>query len=224
MCDQRERLIGYIYDECEPADRAAMQQHLETCAECRDEIAALRSVRQELQSWEVPDHESVWKPFIPAPAPAWWSQVPRWALAAAAGLVIASGATGGAVSYALLRQQPVQAAPGVVETGSRINASDMTALERRLEGMIRQEVDRLNARVQLVGSRQLTPELEASLHRAFDQQLAELRRNSEKQLDIFSSFNANLEQWKRGVKIDNAIVKTRVENLALAVEQSGGKQ
>src|SRR5262245_25303266 len=95
MCDQRERLIGYVYDECDPAERAAVQQHLDSCGECRTEIAALRSVRVDLQSWEVPDHESVWKPFTPAPAPAWWSQVPRWAMAAAAGLVIISGAAGG---------------------------------------------------------------------------------------------------------------------------------
>ena len=54
MCDERERLIGYVYDECEAAERRAVESHLEECVDCRQEIAALRSVRQDLLAWAVP--------------------------------------------------------------------------------------------------------------------------------------------------------------------------
>jgi len=87
MCNQRDRLIGYVYDECNASERDEVQRHLETCGECRAEIAGLRSVREDLLAWDVPDHESVWRPFAPAPAPRWWVQVPGWAMAAAASIV-----------------------------------------------------------------------------------------------------------------------------------------
>src|SRR5678815_2646269 len=156
MCNQREKLIGYVYDECEPAERAAVQDHLETCAECRTEIAALRSVRSDLQSWQVPDADyvSVWRPFAPAPAPSWWQQVPRWAMAAAAGVVMMSGAAGGAAAYMVLNQQPVQAAQvSAVQPVSAVTVDDVNALEQRLRTLVKIEVDRLNSQVQLVSSR-----------------------------------------------------------------------
>src|SRR6188508_2428812 len=164
MCNQREKLIGYVYDECEPAERAAVQEHLETCADCRTEIAALRSVRSDLQSWQVPDADyvSVWRPFAPAPAPSWWQQVPRWAMAAAAGVVMMSGAAGGAAAYMVLNQQPVQAATAV-QPVSAVTVNDVNALEQRLRTLVKVEVDRLNSQVQLVSSRPvpMSAELEA---------------------------------------------------------------
>src|SRR3989337_264551 len=97
MCNQRERLIGFIYGEDSVADRGEVQQHLDTCAECRAEIAALRSVREDLLAWDVPPAESVWKPFVaPAPIAPWWRQMPAWALATAAGVMLLSGFAGGA--------------------------------------------------------------------------------------------------------------------------------
>jgi hypothetical protein len=223
MCDQRERLIDYIYDECEPADRAAMQQHLETCADCRAEIAALRSVREELQAWEVPVHESVWKPFAPAPEPAWWSQVPRWAMAAAAGLVIASGATGGAVSYALMRQQPVVAAPGAVQAASNVTVNDMKALERRLETRLQQEVDHLNTRVQLFGGQQvttgLTSDAAAGVQKAIDQQFSALWAKTNEQTDAIAFITNNFDQYKKSFQVQHAAMTRRVESLMSLLEQ-----
>ena len=183
MCNQRERLIGYVYDECAPAERAAVQEHLDSCAECRTEIAALRSVRGDLQAWDVPDHESVWRPFAPAPAPSWWSQVPRWAMAAAASVVMMSGAAGGAASYMVLSQQPVQASPSAaVQPVPAITVNDVNALEQRLRTLVKVEVDRLNSQVQLVSSRpvmQMSAEQEAALHTRSTGSL----RNSARQTD-----------------------------------------
>ena len=204
MCNQREKLIGYVYDECEPAERAAVQAHLDTCVECRTEITALRSVRADLQSWQVPDTDyvSVWRPFAPAPAPSWWQQVPRWAMAAAAGIVMMAGAAGGAVSYMVLNQQPVQAAPTAgVQPISAVTPNDVYALEQRLRTLVKVEVDRLNSQVQLVSSRptmQMSADQEAAFHTAFDKQLAELRAASETQRLAINSVYVNLGQIQKG--------------------------
>ena len=225
MCNQREKLIGYVYDECEPVERAAVQEHLETCTECRTEIAALRSVRSDLQSWQVPDADyvSVWRPFAPAPAPSWWQQVPRWAMAAAAGVVMMSGAAGGAVSYMVLNQQPVQAAQvSAVQPVSAVTVDDVNALEQRLRTLVKMEVDRLNSQVQLVSSRpavQMSAEQEAAFHTAFDRQLAELRAVSENQRVVINGIYNNLGQIQKGFDTRHAVLTTRVAGLASVLEQ-----
>lgn len=225
MCNQREKLIGYVYDECEPAERAAVQEHLDTCAECRTEIAALRSVRSDLQSWQVPDTDyvSVWRPFAPQPAPSWWQQVPRWAMAAAAGVVMMSGAAGGAAAYLVLNQQPLQASQtAAVQPVSPVTVNDVNALEQRLRTLVKIEVDRLNSQVQLVSSRpsvQMTADQEAAFHTAFDRQLAELRAANERQRDAVNSIYVNLGQIQKGFDLRHAAVTTRVANLASALEQ-----
>ncbi len=222
MCNQRERLIGYVYDECAPAERAAVQEHLDSCAECRTEIAALRSVRGDLQAWDVPDHESVWRPFAPAPAPSWWSQVPRWAMAAAASVVMVSGAAGGAASYAFLNQQPLRASEvSSAQPVSPVTVNDVNALEQRLRTLIKVEVDRLNTQVQLVSSRPvpMSAELEAALHTTFDKQLADLRTISDQQLDVINGINNNIGQLKMGFDARHELLKTRVSQLTEVVAQ-----
>jgi len=102
MCDDRERLIGYVYDECDGHERREIEAHLETCHTCRREITGLREVRQDLLAWDVPDTPSVWRPFAPQRAPITWRDVPGWMLAAAASLVFLAGAAGGAATQMIL--------------------------------------------------------------------------------------------------------------------------
>src|SRR4051812_42477960 len=106
MCDERERLIGYVYDECDASERNLVNHHLETCEVCREEIAGLRATREDLLAWDVPDHGSVWKPFAPARLRPWWREVPAWAMAAAATLVFMVGLGGGVVGQALMQRSP----------------------------------------------------------------------------------------------------------------------
>jgi anti-sigma factor RsiW len=224
MCNQREKLIGYVYDECEPGERAAVQEHLETCAECRTEIAALRSVRSDLQSWQVPGTEyvSVWRPFAPQPAPSWWQQVPRWARAAAAGVVMMSGAAGGAATYMILNQQPVQAQTAAAQPIPAVTVNDVNALEQRLRTLVKVEVERLNSQVQLVSSRpavQMSADQEVAFHTAFDRQLAELRAATENQRAVINSIYVNLGQIQKGFDTRHAVLTNRVGYLASAIEQ-----
>lgn len=114
MCDQRERLMDYLYEEAAPADRRAVEVHLESCGDCREEIRAFRRVREDLLAWEVPNAESVWTPFAPQPVMPWHRQIPAWAMAAAAGLMIVFGSAGGFAAATLFTDAPetqVLAAP-----------------------------------------------------------------------------------------------------------------
>ena len=67
MCDERERLIDYLYDACEADERRRVETpSRRPVRACREEISALRAVRLDLLAWDVPEHGSVWKPFAPA--------------------------------------------------------------------------------------------------------------------------------------------------------------
>jgi anti-sigma factor RsiW len=147
MCDEREPLLAYLYNESDPDERRRVEAHLQSCEGCRDELAGLRSVREDLLAWDVPDQESVWKPFTPA-RPVWsWRDVPAWTMAVAATVMLALGATGSVAASAIIarsaqsaRPAPVlmtagvPVAPGVVKpiVASTVTPADLAALEARV--------------------------------------------------------------------------------------------
>ena len=88
MCD-KELLIGYVYDELEAAERKAIQQHLASCRECRDEAQALRGTRSHLAAWQVPAVPSL-RPMIEVAPASRFRLNSSWGLAAAAALVLAA--------------------------------------------------------------------------------------------------------------------------------------
>src|SRR6202049_4648157 len=100
--DRDETLIGYLYGEIEPLQRAAFEAHTATCERCRKELADLEGVRARLQDWTAPD---AIRPVIHArmpsarvvpgrPAGVWTAMrdIPVWAQAAAALLVLGASA------------------------------------------------------------------------------------------------------------------------------------
>jgi hypothetical protein len=96
QCDDKQRLVGYLYGEISVGDRALMDAHLTSCATCADEVAELRSVRADLARWQPPDADlgfQITRHDAPAAARRWW-QVPAWApVAMAAGLLLAMAAS-----------------------------------------------------------------------------------------------------------------------------------
>ena len=89
--DRDEGLQGdkleVLYGEADSAARARVAVHLEACAACREEMAALRGLRRDLGSWRLP----LARPgFTPRGV-----VVPHWLLAAAL-VLLAFGATLGA--------------------------------------------------------------------------------------------------------------------------------
>lgn len=92
-CDDKERLVSYLFDESADADHAAIEAHLATCAACSEEVAGLMAVRRDLVQWQPPEAELGFRIVREeAPARPWW-RVPVWIPAtAAAGLALAVGA------------------------------------------------------------------------------------------------------------------------------------
>jgi anti-sigma factor RsiW len=117
MCDERDRLLDYLYDACDAGERRTVERHIQSCEACRTEISELRAVRLDLLAWDVPEHESVWKPFAPARVRPWYREVPGWALAAAASLTFLLGMGGGIVSQSLL-SPPAATTPSAAATAA----------------------------------------------------------------------------------------------------------
>ena len=150
MCDERERLIGFLYDEVDHAERRRVAAHLDECPECRAEIAGLQATRQDLLAWDVPAHDPIWRPVAPVSVPPpVWKQIPAWAMAAAATAVLASGVMGGLAVHwfsgtpqpTLDTAAPVHQAPVAVPTSVSTTAIE-EAVEPRVLDRIRAEVRR----------------------------------------------------------------------------------
>lgn len=146
MCNERERLLEYLYDDCSPEERRRVERHLESCEGCRGEISSLRAVRLNLLAWDVPDHGSVWKPFAPPRVNPWYRDVPAWALAAAACVTFALGMAGGLVSRQLLPAPARQAAASAPLITPQISVTPSTAelaqMERRILTNVQTQLDR----------------------------------------------------------------------------------
>lgn len=91
-------LVAYLYDDIEPAERAAFNVHLAACGRCSRELADLRGVRTTLSVWTPPEPVRAPSPAPPgsvratSPEPRAagrsWHDVPAWAQVAAAILVV----------------------------------------------------------------------------------------------------------------------------------------
>jgi Putative zinc-finger len=99
-CDDKEQLVAYLYDELDEVTRRRIDEHLWVCATCAEEVGGLSGVRQELAGWAPPDAELGFsivprvRAEVPAPRPVHgWHlpDVPAWAQAMAAVLVMAAG-------------------------------------------------------------------------------------------------------------------------------------
>ncbi len=144
--DRDEILVAYLYDDIDPADRAAFDRHLPTCVRCRADLAAFGGVRAQLGRWAPPAFEHPAAP--PAPPLRWWREVPAWAQVAAALLVmgVAAGIANLDVRYdrdgLTIRtgwsKAPVAVAAAAVPAPASATANgapwraDLTALEQQL--------------------------------------------------------------------------------------------
>src|ERR1700730_8144076 len=110
--DRDGALIAFLYDDWQGGtpERALFEAHVQTCARCRDELAALRGVRVQLASWAPPEPgfaivnpqsltrlqsvpspppganpQSLRNPLFEHPNPRRWGrEIPAWAQVAAA--------------------------------------------------------------------------------------------------------------------------------------------
>jgi anti-sigma factor RsiW len=155
LCDDKSLLTGYLYGECDPAERQIVEEHLAACASCASELEQLRGVRVALREWAPPEQALGFRLVrdgadtgrVIRPRLARWmpARLPAWAQAAAAVLVIALGAgianldlRVGNVAIRTGWHQVVQApAPQAqAQAGVTVSRADLDALAQQL----RQEI------------------------------------------------------------------------------------
>ena len=152
LCGNHEVLIGYVYDECAPADREAIAAHLAVCASCAEEIQTLRDTRAHLGAWSPPAlplgfqitrTESEAPAHVLRPA-AWWRQpLPAWAQAAAAVVIFAAGMSvsgfrsSGESPASTVAQAPAPAPVAVTNAVDdvRVTRAEFARLEARLRSI-----------------------------------------------------------------------------------------
>jgi hypothetical protein len=105
-CNNPDILMSSVYGDGDEHERHAFEAHLEACAACAREVAALRSVRADLAAWTPPETVLDFRIVRDRPAPrrfAWLGvpPLPAWAQLAAASLVVgvAVGVSGLEVRY-----------------------------------------------------------------------------------------------------------------------------
>src|SRR6266849_9359256 len=91
--NREDLLVAYLYDEVDPSDRAAFEEHIAACAVCGRELHELGAVRSRLGRWTPPEPA---RAFTCATAPPVGSRgtwaalgaIPAWAQVAAALLFV----------------------------------------------------------------------------------------------------------------------------------------
>ena len=133
-CGDPAGLAGYLYDECESRERAAIEAHLAVCPSCASELSALGATRTALASWTPPEATLGFR-IAAASEPRWWARpLPAWAQVAAALVIFAVGMALGTRAV----DQPPGAAPARASVtpstmpAAGVSANDLAALERRL--------------------------------------------------------------------------------------------
>ncbi len=96
ICQSKDLIVGYLYDDLNDEDRRSFDAHLAVCGECREELAGLRAIRTHLSMWAPPEPDFAFRIIREQAAPSAkvlpmrsrWT--PAFGLAAAAVLVLAA--------------------------------------------------------------------------------------------------------------------------------------
>jgi anti-sigma factor RsiW len=215
MCDERERLIGYLYDECDAEERRQVETHLKSCHVCQAEIGGLQNVRQDLLAWYVPDHPAVWRPMPVAPAPiVWWRQTPGWALAAAAAVVLVAGLAGGAATR-MMTAPPAQIAG--------VTPDELTAVQKQIVAMLREELARVrtqaSAGTMATAASEVTEEQLAAFERRIGVTLGEREQQS---YDRLSTLYNDMLRLKNQNDVAVGKLRREVDDLKVSIATQGG--
>lgn len=136
----REEIMALADAELSPARASIVRAHLDTCAECRATLDDLRGVSSQLGAWTIepaPESLRVIAPAIVPPRRSWWtstSAVPRWALAAAATVIVIGGV------FATHREgagEGVRENEARLQSGDALTASNNGSLLDRVENSLK---------------------------------------------------------------------------------------
>ena len=144
-CGDKNALVAYLYEECEPELRDVISGHLTRCDSCSSEIDGLGWTRQRLEVWTPPMPALGFQMQMPAQevrVPWWREPLPAWAQAAAALVIFGVGLSVGlargpvaAPQTASSERSTVTAPAAPVDT---VSTTDLASLEQRLKSEIAQ--------------------------------------------------------------------------------------
>ena len=123
-CGDKNALVAYLYEECEPELRDVISGHLTRCDSCSSEIDGLGWTRSRLEVWTPPMPELGFQMPLPAQEarlPWWRAPLPAWAQAVAALVIFGVGLSVG------LARGPVCGTAGGFEpaaAGRRVDGVD----------------------------------------------------------------------------------------------------
>jgi hypothetical protein len=144
-CGDKNALVAYLYEECEPELRAVISGHLTRCDSCSSEMDGLGWTRRHLEVWTPPMPELGFRMQAPpqeARLPWWRAPLPAWAQAAAALVIFGVGLSVGLPRGPVAAPQVVsnQPPPATVTATATSTASrnDLSQLEERLKSEIAQ--------------------------------------------------------------------------------------
>jgi hypothetical protein len=219
MCDERERLIGFVYDECDADERRHIETHLESCPVCRAEIGGLRRVREDLLAWRVPEHTPVWRPAPAEAAAPVWRRSPGWGLAAAAAVVLMAGLAGGAATRVLM---PPPAAP------ASVTAADLNAIEQQILTLMRAELARVSAarseQTAAVPQAPPPPQVVVDAQQVERRILDKLEQSDRETLNYLIGMHNMLVRNKDQADRDINRFRRELEEIRVAIDLKGGGQ
>ncbi|MBW8712701.1 MAG: zf-HC2 domain-containing protein [Acidobacteria bacterium] len=237
MCESKELLVSFLYNEIDPADKRMFEKHLATCSECREELAELGDTRAQIGLWTPPDADLGFR-IVREPKPSrrpWFQFSPAWGLAAAAVLLLAIGA-------AIANLDVRYGSDGLVVRTGWNHAVDPTAasaaanvtpvdwktqtdqLDRRLRDLEHTLSSRSSSPVQNASAADLTDDQvlqrvreivgqsESRQQRAFAARLADLMRevDAQRRLDL-----ATIDQGLTRLQNSSSVTKDLVQRLAV---------
>lgn len=135
--EMRDLLPDLLHDRLVPAERAAVESHLASCAECRAELALLSELRGTLRGAPAVDVAAIVR-ALPAPATRAWRPRHQWRIAAA----IATLAIGGG-SIAVVRHERVWRTVPVEVASSAPAAAIPVVTERSVDSVPATEPSRV---------------------------------------------------------------------------------
>ena len=162
-CGDTEALVGFLYEECETDERAAIAAHLAICSACAAEVGALSVTRQQLAAWTPPDARLDFRLMgnpTSAPRVPWWlNPLPAWQLAAAVVIFAVGTGLGATLSRSAAT---VAAAPAAAVTG--LHPAELTRLDQRLRAIEAKSIQTVPAALDESSREALTTWVRREIH------------------------------------------------------------
>jgi hypothetical protein len=143
-CGDKNALVAYLYEECEPELRDVISGHLTRCDACSNEIDGLGWTRRRLEVWTPPMPAlgfQMPEPVQDSRLPWWRAPMPAWAQAVAAllifGVGLSAGLARGPVTAPQVSSNPPAASPDPAPADGPTR-TDLAQLEERIKSEIAQ--------------------------------------------------------------------------------------